>query len=182
VKVRGCSLSAQRDAAKLTLLKSEDKMTSTTVKHLNQTYIREVNVNYRLTTHELLAITDSREVARFVTSIMPDNSREHFIALYLDGAHHIVSYSLISTGLANSAPVHPREVFQRAIVVGSVAVVVAHNHPSGNLLPSEADKQITERLTKAGEVLGIKLLDSLIITREKAYSIINDHVTYIGNL
>lgn len=154
-------------------------MTSTTVKHLNQTYLREVNVNYRLTTQQLLAVSDPMQVARFIKSIMPDNSREHFIALYLDGAHQIVSYSLISTGLANSAPVHPREVFQRAIVVGSVAVVVAHNHPSGNLQPSNADKQITEGLTKAGEVLGIKLLDSLIITWNSTYSIINDHVTYI---
>lgn len=81
-------------------------MTSTTVKHLNQTYIREVNVNYRLTTQELLAVHDSTGVARFISSIMPDNSREHFFALYLDGAHQIISYSLISTGVANQALVH----------------------------------------------------------------------------
>ncbi|MBX3421956.1 MAG: JAB domain-containing protein [Pirellulaceae bacterium] len=154
-------------------------MTSTTVKHLNQTYIREVNVNYRLTTQQLLAVTDPMQVARFISSIMPDNSREHFIALYLDGSHQIVSYSLISTGVANQALVHPREIFQRAVVVGSCAIIVAHNHPSGNLQPSDADKQATEYISKAGEVLGIKLLDSLIITWNSTYSIINDHVTYI---
>ena len=156
-------------------------MTSVNVRHLNQTYIREVNVHYRLTNQQVSTITDPREVARFVRSILPDNSREHFIAMYLDGAHQIISYAVISTGLANVTLIHPREVFQRAVVVGCCALIVAHNHPSGSLTPSGADKEVTDKLTKAGEIIGIKVLDSLIVSRNGVYSITNKNMVEMSD-
>ena len=153
-------------------------MTNATIKHRNTAYIREVTVNYRSTEQELVRASDSEQVTGFIRSILPDNSREHLVALYLDAANQIISYSLISTGTANSAQVHPREVYQRAVVVGSCALIVAHNHPSGSLLPSTEDRAITERLKESGELLGIKLLDSLILSRKGTYSITDEKIVH----
>jgi len=113
-------------------------------------------------------------VADFVRSILTDNSREHFVALYLDGAHQVTSYSIVSIGTANASMVHPREVFQRAILAGAVSIIIAHNHPSGVLTPSDEDHKVTQRLKDAGDILGIKLLDHIIISDHSQKSIIND--------
>ncbi len=136
-------------------------------------FIREVRAIYHMTETQRFTITGPESAAAFVRSVLTDNSREHFVALYLDGAHQVVSYSTISIGIANATPVHPREIFQRAILAGSISLVVAHNHPSGNLTPSEEDYKITKRLKEAGEVIGIRLLDHLIISDVAEVSIID---------
>jgi len=89
---------------------------------------------------------------------------------YLDGAHQIISYATLSTGTATSTQVHPREVFQAAILSGSVALIVAHNHPSGSLNPSEEDRKITKHLVSAGHLLGIPVLDHLILSDAEFFS------------
>ena len=96
-------------------------------------------------------------------SVLLDNSREQFIALYLDAAHHVASYSIVSVGTANQATIHAREVFQRAILAGAIAIIVAHNHPSDNVEPSNDDIAVTNRLKDAGTLLGITLLDHVIV-------------------
>lgn len=144
--------------------------TKATTSELDQIFIREVNVHYRRTKKKLYKISKAADVADFVRSILIDNSREHIVALYLDASHQVASYSIISIGTANSAPVTPREVFQRAVLVGAIAVVLAHNHPSGSTKPSEADGDITTRIASAGEVLSIKLLDHIIVTDDSHYS------------
>lgn len=133
-------------------------------------YVREVVVNYRPTGRTRHQITDERTVAEFVRSVLPDNSREHLVALYLDGSHHVASYAVVSSGTANGCQVHPREVFQRAILSGAASLVIAHNHPSGSLKPSEQDEEVTQRIRKAGDLLGIKLLDHVIVTDDGCHS------------
>ena len=128
------------------------------------TYIREVRATYHMTETQPFIIQGPDHVAQFVRSRLTDNSREHFVALYLDGANQVVSYSIISIGTANMSVVHPREVFQRAVLAGAVSIVVAHNHPSGILTPSQEDIKVTQRLKDAGEILAIKLLDHLIVS------------------
>ena len=128
------------------------------------TFIREVRANYQQTASMFFTIKGPNDVADFVRSVLTDNSREHCVALYLDGAHQVVSYSIISIGTANMSVVHPREVFQRAILAGAISIIIAHNHPSGVLTPSDEDHKVTKRLKDAGEILGIKLLDHLIVT------------------
>jgi len=128
------------------------------------TFIREVRANYQQTASMFFTIKGPNDVADFVRSVLTDNSREHCVALYLDGAHQVVSYSIISIGTANMSVVHPREVFQRAILAGAVSIIIAHNHPSGVLTPSDEDHKVTQRLKDAGEILGIKLLDHVIVT------------------
>lgn len=127
-------------------------------------FIREVRVNYYPTEEKLFDIRSPDDAARFVRRILTDNSREHFVALYLNGSHSVASYSIISIGTANQSLVSPVEVFQRAVLCGATAMVIAHNHPSGSLLPSEEDKHVTAKIKDAGQLLGIKILDHIIVT------------------
>lgn len=133
-------------------------------------YAREIRVNYRGPKHGQTIILDSQMVAAFVQKVLPDNSREHFVAVYLDGGHQTIGYAVISTGTADRCLVHPRELFQRAILLGAVAIVVGHNHPSGRTNPSSEDEKLTPLLKQAGEFLGIKLLDHVILGNGPHYS------------
>jgi DNA repair protein RadC len=103
--------------------------------------------------------------------VLPDNVREHFVVLFLDGQHQVVSFYVAATGTAASCPVAPREVFQAAILSGAIAIIVAHNHPSAtNVTPSAEDRAVTKRLWDAGDLLGIPVLDHIIIAGDNYYS------------
>jgi len=108
-------------------------------------------------------IRDSRQVADLMTEEMAGEKREFFMALNLNSKMQVESKSIISIGNIDSAPVHPREVFGPAIRRGAAAVVVAHNHPSGDPTPSRQDVEVTKRLLDAASVLGIKLIDHVIV-------------------
>lgn len=131
--------------------------------------IREVNVQYGKAS-EYSSFTTPNAVVNFLRSVAPNNSQEHLIALYLDGKHAPIGYSVVCTGLANSCVLHPREVFQRAVLLGACAVIMAHNHPSGSAQRSSADDKATKDIAAAGRVLGIRLLDHVIFTDSDYYS------------
>ena len=131
---------------------------------MQDTFIREARVNYLHCDHAMFKISSPADVANFVRSILTDNSREHFVALYLNGQHQVAAYSIVSIGTANQAPVSPREVFQRAVLTGAISIVVAHNHPSESTVPSHEDRAVTTRLREAGELLGIRVVDHVIVT------------------
>lgn len=99
-------------------------------------------------------------------------SKEQLRGLYLNSRYRVVHDELISVGTLTSSVVHPREVFRPAIDHGAVAVIIAHNHPSGSIEPTEADMQVTARLKAVGELLGITLLDHLIMAADDCASII----------
>ncbi|MFO0941566.1 MAG: JAB domain-containing protein [Pirellulales bacterium] len=130
----------------------------------NDNCIREVRVNYLTTEKPKVQISGPSDIAEFVRSVLVDNSREQFFALYLEAKHNIAAFAIITIGTANQSLIHPREVFQRAILVGATSLAVAHNHPSGNTEPSKEDLSVTLRLKKAGVILGIELLDHVIVT------------------
>jgi DNA repair protein RadC len=132
--------------------------------------IREVAVRYKGRKRLGPGVTDPQHVAKFVRVLLQGDAREHFIALHLDGRHRIVSYQDVSVGTATAALVHPREVFQAAVLVGACAVIVAHNHPSGDARPSSQDKEIAQRLSAAGKLLGIPVLDAVVIGDGHHYS------------
>jgi len=90
--------------------------------------------------------------------------QEHFIVVLLDGAHNIIKHVVVTVGLVNRTLAHPREVFAPALIERATAIVVAHNHPSGNLEPSADDLEATFRLKKAGQLLGIEVLDHIIFS------------------
>lgn len=102
------------------------------------------------------------------------SQKEQLRGLYLNSRYQVVHDEVISVGTLTSNIVHPREVFQPAIQHGAVAVIVAHNHPSGVLKPTAADIEVTEQLLQAGEVLGIELLDHIIVTTTKHKSILEE--------
>jgi DNA repair protein RadC len=92
-----------------------------------------------------------------------------WVGLYLNARHELIHKEIVSIGTANASIVHPRDVFVPALLHNAVAVIVAHNHPSGDATPSPEDRDVTHRLKEAGKLLGISVLDHIIIT-EYGYS------------
>lgn len=111
-------------------------------------------------------IIDSAEKAVELLGDIRSKKQEYFVCLTLDGANRLIAKRVISIGTLTASLVHPREVFAEAITDRAASIIVAHNHPSGNLEPSIADKEVTERLRRAGEILGIEVLDHLILGGE----------------
>jgi DNA repair protein RadC len=103
-------------------------------------------------------------------SHIANRPQEHFITISLNGAHEVIATRVITIGLVNSSQIHPREVFSSAITDRATAIIIAHNHPSGNLLPSEEDRKVTTRLSQSGDLLGIKVLDHIIFSLNNYYS------------
>jgi len=96
-------------------------------------------------------------------SFLNQETKEYFITLHLDGKNRIVCMEEVSVGSLNQSIVHPREVFKTALLSSAAAIVLIHNHPSGDPLPSREDREITRRLKEAGDLLGIRVLDHIII-------------------
>ncbi len=92
-----------------------------------------------------------------------DQQREHFMCLYLNARNQMIRKEIVAIGSLSSAIVHPREVFALAVALPAASVILAHNHPSGDVSPSQDDINLTRRLVQAGEILGIDILDHLII-------------------
>jgi DNA repair protein RadC len=101
------------------------------------------------------------------------SEREAFCALYLDTRHRTIGFHVCSIGTIDSAPVPPANVFRPALAVNAAAIILAHNHPSGDCSPSTEDKRVTERLTEAGLLLGIRVLDHIVIGASRYYSFSN---------
>lgn len=116
------------------------------------------------------AVTGPEAVVETVREIVGDELREHFVAIYLDGRHRPIGWRVVSIGTQTASLVHPRETFQAAVMLGACALVVAHNHPSGDSSPSREDADVTQRLAEAGDVLGIQLLDALVVAADGFYS------------
>ena len=99
-----------------------------------------------------------------------DRRQEHFLCVSLNGANEVIAVRTVSVGLVNRALVHPREVYADPITDRASAVIVAHNHPSGNLTPSQDDLEVTCQLKEAGDTLGIRLLDHLVFNQTTYHS------------
>lgn len=99
-----------------------------------------------------------------------NHKKEHFVVFFLDTRNQQIRRETISVGTLNANLVHPREVFEPAIVHAAAHVIIAHNHPSGNPEPSEEDMRVTKRLIDAGKILGIEVLDHIIAARDCFFS------------
>jgi DNA repair protein RadC len=89
--------------------------------------------------------------------------REVFLVLPLDGKNQVLGFHVVSVGTLTAALVHPREVFKLAILANAAAIILVHNHPSGDPTPSDEDRAITDRLRQAGDLIGIRVLDHVIL-------------------
>jgi len=146
-----------------------------TVDRVGVHFIREIAVRYvGRSTRASTSIRRPDHVVDFMRRVVRDDAREHFVALYLDTRHKPVAHQVVSVGTASASLVHPREVFQPAILAGSSAIIVAHSHPSGDVTPSRDDLDVTKRLAEAGRLLGVPLLDHVVWERGGAFHSIRE--------
>jgi DNA repair protein RadC len=115
-------------------------------------------------------IIEPRNVADLLIPQFGSKRVEHFGVLLLDTKHRVMRTSVVSIGSLDASVVHPREVFREATTVGAAAIVLFHNHPSGDPAPSRDDVALTERLVRAGELMGIHVLDHVIVAENRFYS------------
>jgi DNA repair protein RadC len=136
--------------------------------------VPEIQITYTRTRKEFLGkVTSSRDAADFIRRTFRAGSlelQEHFITLYLNQAHEILGYYNHTVGGINATIADRRLILATALASASVAIIISHNHPSGNLTPSHADIELTKKIKAGGETLDIKLLDHLIITMNGYYS------------
>ncbi|MDL1960153.1 MAG: DNA repair protein RadC [Deltaproteobacteria bacterium] len=118
---------------------------------------------------DTVKVTGAQDVIPLLADIA-DKKQEHFVCISLNGAHEVIEKRIVTIGLVDRSPVHPREVYADVISDRAAAVIFAHNHPSGDLKPSNSDLKIQEQLTEAGKILGIRVLDHLIVTKKGYYS------------
>ena len=117
-------------------------------------------------------INSARDLFRRITKIKGiDFKQENFIVFYLNTQNIIKGYDVLFKGGLNSALIDLRTIFRNALKKNSKSIIVAHNHPSNYLNPSDEDKDIFERIKKAGDIIGISCLDSIIFNKDKFYSI-----------
>lgn len=102
---------------------------------------------------------------------LKDAKQEHLIVISLDGASRVINKRTVSIGTLNSSLIHPREVFADPLSERAASIIIIHNHPSGGTMPGKADIEVTKRLKDAGKLLGIKVLDHIIITKNEHKSI-----------
>jgi len=108
-------------------------------------------------------IRGPEDAAHLVRQFLADADREVFLAVCLNTKNEPTAISTVSVGTLNSSAVHPRELFKFAILSSAAGVILAHNHPSGDVEPSDEDCQVTGRLVEAGKLLGIEVLDHLVV-------------------
>jgi len=111
-------------------------------------------------------IETAKDVFNYYVDELRDKKKEHFYALFLDTKNRIIDKELISVGTLNASLIHPREVFKSAIKASSNAIILVHNHPSGDCEPSKEDKDVTKTLFDAGDILGIKVLDHVVVGKD----------------
>ena len=117
----------------------------------------------------LPVINDAKDAIAQLSD-MRDLKKEHLVALYLNAKNQLVHKETISMGTLNANLVHPREVFEPALKYSAAQIIVAHNHPSGDPKPSEDDLEVTKRLTEAGKMMGIELMDHVIVSKNSHFS------------
>ena len=99
-----------------------------------------------------------------------DLNKEHFVAIFLNARNQVIKTDTISIGSLNASLVHPRELFAPAVGISAASVILAHNHPSGDVTPSKEDISLTKRMVQAGQIMGIEVVDHLIVASDKFLS------------
>ena len=117
-----------------------------------------------------LSFNEPITIAKYYMEHLRHEEQEVLIVMLLDGRNHLLKEETISRGTVNGTLITPREIFMEALKYHAVAVVLVHNHPSGDPTPSECDRKITERVYTCGELLGVKLLDHIVIGDQKYIS------------
>ena len=128
---------------------------------------------FELARRHLIRETVKIECAKDVLPLVADiasKPQEHFLCISLNGANEVIEKRVVTIGLLDKSPVHPREVFADVIADRAAAVILVHNHPSGDPQPSDADRCTQNQLTEAAKILGLRILDNIIVTRKHHFS------------
>jgi DNA repair protein RadC len=120
--------------------------------------------------HKPVKMDSPKKIAEYLMDELMYLKKEKFVVVFLDTKNQIINYEVVSVGTLNASIVHPREVFNLAVKKSANAIVLVHNHPSGNCDPSREDLSVTERIRDCGDLLGISVLDHVIIGAGKYYS------------
>ncbi len=132
--------------------------------------IAVLELGNRFTQNEKPEILTAKDIWLLCSDIK-DSKKEHFVAFYLDTQSRLIERQIISVGTLDSSLVHPREVFEPAIRIHASSIIIAHNHPFGSLELSVEDKEVTQRLKEAGELLGVEVQDHIIVTSQSFTSL-----------
>jgi DNA repair protein RadC len=152
---------------------------NSTTKHPKAIKLRQIRAVYEnLEVREDLAAylspdrryTSPEQISKLF-SFLTSESKEYFFTMHMDGKNRILCIDCVSVGSLNQSIVHPREVFKTALLSSAAAIILVHNHPSGDPTCSREDREITRRLKEAGELLGIRILDHIILG-ESYYSFV----------
>ena len=129
--------------------------------------VKEKGVNY-----ESLSMNCPEDISRMLQNLLHMNelAEEHCYMIALNSSCRILGMFLISQGTVTESLVSPREVFMRAVLIGAMQIILCHNHPSGNAVPSEEDLKLTERIKEGGKLLNIRLADHIIIGKDRYLS------------
>ena len=131
-----------------------------------------------------ITVQNSQQIAKVFQDLLLledtiDQEKEHFYVMHLNAKSQVIMVELVSLGSLTASVVHPRETFRRAVLAGSASIIVAHNHPSGEVDPSTEDTKATKVLFEAGRILGISLLDHLIFANGTFFSFQENRVRKI---
>lgn len=133
--------------------------------------VRELQVRFKATHYKSPAtLTSPQRVHEFLRPILKHHPREHLVSLALTSQNQLIGFETVSQGTANASFAQPSEVFKAVLLTNATAFILAHNHPSGNCLPSLEDRQTCERISRAAQLIGVELLDFIIVTEESFYS------------
>ena len=123
---------------------------------------------------EIIKINNESDAYELVKNELVNSDREILLSIMLTVKNDLIGVETVSIGSITASTTTPRDIFKSAILANAVAIIVCHNHPSGDLTPSNEDIKITQQLTAAGEVLGIKVLDHLVVSN-KGYKSMRDY-------
>ena len=126
-----------------------------------------------------IQVNGAAEVAQVFQDILAledkiEHEKEHYYVMHLNIRSQVMMVELVTVGTLTSSLVHPRETFRRAVMAGAASIIIAHNHPSGEVDPSDEDMKVTRVMLDAGNILGITMLDHIIFTNDNYYSFKNN--------
>lgn len=142
--------------------------------HVQQTVDKAFELLSRYLHQPGVAFTSTHAARDWLCLRMAGREREEFMVLYLNHQNQLLAWETLFTGSINSTEVHPREVVKRALYFNAAAVILAHNHPSGDITPSRSDKVITQRLIQALGLVDVRVLDHLIVGGRQIASFAED--------
>jgi len=129
------------------------------------------------TSDEIIKINSESDVYELVKDELAGSDREILLSVMLTVKNDLIGVETVSIGSIISANIAPRDVFKSAILANAVAIIVCHNHPSGSLIPSDSDIELTKQIVEVGELLGIKVLDHLIVSNQ-GYKSLRDYYKF----